>query len=155
MKKEKLAVISLTIAGLLAITFYFVGCGEVEQSPVTPEALSEETSMDQEGRTTLGMTVEDFKGYPAEQKKPKYEAFKAKAEAKGMTVEEYKAYLVEQFEAKAEAMGMTVEEFKAYLTEQRKAKYEAFKAEAEAKGMTVEEYKEYLAEQRKAKEGKK
>jgi ADP-heptose:LPS heptosyltransferase len=60
-----------------------------------------------------------------------------------------KKSIIEQYEAKAEAMGMTVEEFKNYLIEQKKAGYEAFKEEAETKGMTVEEYKEYLTEQKK------
>lgn len=102
MKKEKLAVI---IVGFLVISFYLLGCGSVEQSPVTPEALSEATSGDQEIRTTLGLTVDQIE---------------AKAEAMGMTVKEFKAYLSEQFEAKAEAMGMTVEEFKTYLAEGKK-----------------------------------
>ena len=126
MKKEKIAVI---IVGLIAISFYLLGCGSVEQSPVTPETLSEATSKDQEIRTSLGLTVDQFE---------------AKAEAMGMTGEEFKAYLSEQFEEKAEAMGMTVEEHKVYLAEQ-------FKAKAEAERMTVEEYKAYLIEQKKAK----
>ena len=35
-------------------------------------------------------------GYHMEQKKAGYEAFKSKAEAEGMTAEEYKTYLTEQ-----------------------------------------------------------
>lgn len=31
-----------------------------------------------------------------------------------------KSYILEQYEAKAEAMGMTIEEYKEYLTEQKK-----------------------------------
>ena len=60
-----------------------------------------------------------------------------------------KKSIIERYETKAETMGMTVEEFKNYLIEQKKAGYEAFKTGAEAKGMTIEEYKEYLTEQKK------
>lgn len=60
-----------------------------------------------------------------------------------------KKLIIEQYETKAEAMGMTVEEFKDYLIEQKKTEYEVFEAEAESKGMTIEEYKEYLTEQKK------
>ena len=73
--------------------------------------------------------------------------FKAKAESMGMTVEEFKSYLVEEFEAKAESMGMTVEEYKEYLEQQEKQEYYEFEEKAESMGMTVEEYKEYLLEQ--------
>jgi len=77
--------------------------------------------------------------------------FQAKAESMGMTVEEFKAYLVEEFEAKAESMGMTVEEYKAYIEQKELEKKEQyikeFEAKAEDMGMTVEEYKEYLLEQ--------
>ena len=57
---------------------------------------------------------------------------------------EYKAHMLEQYEAKAEAMGMTIEEFKTYLGEQKKAKHDIFVTEAEGKGMTLEEYKMFL-----------
>ena len=60
-----------------------------------------------------------------------------------------KKSIIEQYEAKAEAMGMTVEEFKNYLIEQKKADYEEFKAKAEEMGMTEVEYKEYLGNQKK------
>ena len=40
-----------------------------------------------------------------------------------------KKSIVEQYEAKAEAMGMTVEEFKKYLVEQEKNKYEKVEEE--------------------------
>ena len=40
-----------------------------------------------------------------------------------------KKSIIEQYEAKAEAMGMTVEEFKKYLVEQEKNKYEKLEEE--------------------------
>lgn len=46
--------------------------------------------------------------------------FEAKAEALGLTVEEFKEHLSEQFEAKAEAMGMTPSEFKEQFAEKKK-----------------------------------
>jgi hypothetical protein len=40
----------------------------------------------------------------------------------GMTVEEYKEYLLDQFEVEAESMGMTISEYKDYLAEQKNEK---------------------------------
>lgn len=60
-----------------------------------------------------------------------------------------KKLIIEQYEEKAEVMGMTVEEFKNYLIEQKKTKYEIFEVEAKSKGMTIEEYKKYLTDQKK------
>jgi cytidylate kinase len=56
--------------------------------------------------------------------------FEAKAESMGMTVEEFKAFLVEEFEEKAKEMGMTVEEYKEYLAQQEKEKYNEFEEKA-------------------------
>jgi len=79
----------------------------------------------------------------------KTEALEQKAVAIGMSLEEFKSYLKEQYEAKAESKGMSVEEFKNDLENQKKEYYRNFNAEAEAKGMTEEEYKEYLGNQKK------
>jgi len=87
--------------------------------------------------------------------------FEAKAESMGMTVEEFKSFLVEEFESKAENMDMTVEEYKEYLAQQEKEQYkqfeekadllEQYEAKAESMGMTISEYKDYLAEQKNGK----
>jgi len=86
-----------------------------------------------------GMT---FKQYLTDIKKESAVAFERQAAAKGMTIEEYKAYLgdekaaeveayLAEFEAKAESMGMTPEEYKAYLVEEKSAKGRAYPADGE------------------------
>ncbi len=67
----------------------------------------------------------DYSGHFYDAKKDWFSDYKTKADAKGMSMEEYKAYLGKlksdeyaDFEAKAKAKGMTMEEYKKYLTEQ-------------------------------------
>lgn len=96
-----------------------------------------------------GMTVEEFKEYLTEQKKAGYQKIEEKAKAMGMSIEEYKAHVIREYEEKAEAKGMTVVEFKKYLIEQNKAADRDFEAKAKENGMTVEEYKEYILGQKK------
>jgi len=74
------------------------------------------------------------------------------ADRRGMTFEAYLAHIVEKsaaaFELGAAAKGMTPDEYKAYLYSERafraKAWLAEFTAEAESMGMTIEEYKAYL-----------
>jgi len=60
-----------------------------------------------------------------------------------------KAVSVDVYKIKAAAMGMTIAEYKTYLVKQKKDEYTAFEAKSKANGMTMEEYKQYLAEQKK------
>ena len=74
----------------------------------------------EEKAASMGMTIEEFKKYLIKQGKGKHEIFAKKAEAMNMTIEEFKKYLVEQYEEKAASMGMSVEELKAYFTRLKK-----------------------------------
>jgi hypothetical protein len=68
-----------------------------------------------------------------------------------MTMEEYKALVIEKFTKLAEAKDMTVEELKAKMGEDKKTDYEAFKAKAESMGITVEKLKTKMIEAKKSK----
>jgi len=100
----------------------------------------------EEKAASMGMTIEEFKKYLIKQGKGKHEIFAKKAEAMNMTIEEFKKYLVEQYEEKAASMGMSVEEFKKYMVEQKKAKFEE---KAASMGMSVEELKAYFTRLKK------
>ena len=51
------------------------------------------------------------------------------------------------YKTKADAKGMSIEEYKTYLGKSKSVEYADFEAKAKANGMTMEEYKKYLAEQ--------
>jgi len=96
-------------------------------------------------------TVEEIVKEQRKKDVEKVETFEQKATAMGMSVEEFKLYLQDQYEDKAESKGMSVEEFKKCLEDEKKAEAGAFKQKATANGMTVREYKIYLMEEYKAK----
>ena len=108
------------VAWLIAVLFAFILIALVFKIGLI-------IGLSKSGYSSCGMDSyhKDYSSHSYDVKKDWLSGYKTKADAKGMSIEEYKAYLGKiksdeyvDFEAKAKANGMTIVEYKKYLAEQ-------------------------------------